>query len=1338
MLLTVPSAVALAVIATPIVRVLFERGAFSPADTLATASALAIFALGLPAFVLIKVFSPAYFAREDTRTPMRFAAHQPDRQHGRLGRRCSSCSATSGWMPHLGIAVATTLGGWLNALLLWRGLAARGHFALDARMPAQPAAHRAGEPRDGRRAGHPGRPAGALARRRQSPLHRAQSGAGGAGRGRRRSSTSRSPSGSACSTAHMLEGRDLAGLTTIGLDTARATAASVIAPSCQREHGYRLSDGRRRSCRHEADARAMPWQTILEDTGLGRGRHARPPRSRRSAPRSASAQRNGVDRAAFTAAVVALSAKLSKSPTASSLRIEEETFERLFQFEPDEADNVRWLFRLAAKDTAGFESLCARARPRARRPARPEARRVRSAAAHRLAPTAFCTRARTATSTAVADIFGYDRTSSAPCAPASCATPPIPTTCSASAARLDRRRARRRTTATSSARNHPDVLAGKGPVARAAGHRRAQARRHQRRLGRDRQGARACDRSHADSRSSTRLHPSPNFDERRRGLRTASADPALHRPADGRALDRGAGRSARQGLLPLCRRRGRPHHADGGRGRCAPGRRASRTGPARPTSTRPRSASRSRTPATPAAIPHFPRAQMIAVRDLCLDIFTPARDPAARRARAFRRRAGPQDRSGREIRLGRGWREPASATGSRRRRRGDDGGQARARRRRRGRRAMQRRLAAYGYGIAHERRLRHRDAVRGDRVPAPFPPGPRRWLLGCLERRHARTADGSAAADTVDTAVTTGRYSARITKQSIWRRRNSRHVEAAVRDVEARRSARGRSVARPWRPATAGDARDCSSIAGRCRARPQARDRPPPRSRRRRSGSRSRPDSPHAAAAGPRTAYGRASASRGCAAATRARAARRLRLHAAVACAAAARGYCGVRTAVCSAGQRLPACCWNGRRRRAARRSRHAGWCRVVAPTSMPRGANAKRAAGRPRRIADAAAAGAARGTGAGTAAAASGVSTRQDVDRGRRPRHAVRHDGRGRGACAAMQAPARAACRWRGPARLQHRRAAVEPAWRPPPAPAPSGGSCRARPASGRATAAVASRRRDGAAVRPPKIDADHVPAAAPHRRHQIETGRAGVAGLDAVGALEAVQQVVVVAIGRAVVGEAAHRKQRDSAWGSRPAGAAPGGPCRAPSSPARDRAGPRHCGTSCGSCRTAAPCRSSCRAKRASVPPKCSAIATATSLADLVISAFIASIRAMVSPGSRSSLVGGGGGGLVDDLDPGCVGGAALLDRLERQIERHDLGQRGGIARLVGLVGMQHRAVVGIDDHRGMAVLSLRRQPRRAEQHQAAASEQAACAPTHRTSPTGVKHQLSKTVPAPSARPL
>jgi putative peptidoglycan lipid II flippase len=87
----------------------------------------------LPAFVLIKVLSPAYFAREDTRTPMRYAV---------ISLTANTLGSIAlfflfrrmGVMPHLGIAVATTAGGWLNAGLLYGTLAKRGDFILDARL----------------------------------------------------------------------------------------------------------------------------------------------------------------------------------------------------------------------------------------------------------------------------------------------------------------------------------------------------------------------------------------------------------------------------------------------------------------------------------------------------------------------------------------------------------------------------------------------------------------------------------------------------------------------------------------------------------------------------------------------------------------------------------------------------------------------------------------------------------------------------------------------------------------------------------------------------------------------------------------------------------------------------------------------------------------------------------------------------------------------------------------------------------------------------------------------------------------------------------------------------
>ncbi|PPD25978.1 MAG: murein biosynthesis integral membrane protein MurJ [Hyphomicrobium sp.] len=132
-MLTLPAAVGLAVAAEPIIRVLFERGAFSAQDTPATAWALAAFALGLPAFVLIKVFQPAFFAREDTKTPMRFAV-----QNMLINVAGSLVLFFAfkkiGMWPHVGIALSTSIAGWVNALMLWRVLTAKGQFAFDARL----------------------------------------------------------------------------------------------------------------------------------------------------------------------------------------------------------------------------------------------------------------------------------------------------------------------------------------------------------------------------------------------------------------------------------------------------------------------------------------------------------------------------------------------------------------------------------------------------------------------------------------------------------------------------------------------------------------------------------------------------------------------------------------------------------------------------------------------------------------------------------------------------------------------------------------------------------------------------------------------------------------------------------------------------------------------------------------------------------------------------------------------------------------------------------------------------------------------------------------------------
>lgn len=127
MVFCLPSAAALTVIAQPIIAVLFERGAFDAATTDASAAALVAFAVGLPAYVLIKVFAPGFFARQDTRTPVRIAVV------GLLTNIVLNLIFI--WhLAHVGIALATALAAWINGGLLCWVLMRRGHFRADERL----------------------------------------------------------------------------------------------------------------------------------------------------------------------------------------------------------------------------------------------------------------------------------------------------------------------------------------------------------------------------------------------------------------------------------------------------------------------------------------------------------------------------------------------------------------------------------------------------------------------------------------------------------------------------------------------------------------------------------------------------------------------------------------------------------------------------------------------------------------------------------------------------------------------------------------------------------------------------------------------------------------------------------------------------------------------------------------------------------------------------------------------------------------------------------------------------------------------------------------------------
>ncbi len=112
--LTVPSAVALVVIPLPLVSVLFERGAATAADSRAIAAAVAIYGLGLPAFVLQKLLQPVFFAREDTKTPFHYA----------VWAMVVNAALAIGLIPLAGWlapAIATSLSAWAMAGMLALG-----------------------------------------------------------------------------------------------------------------------------------------------------------------------------------------------------------------------------------------------------------------------------------------------------------------------------------------------------------------------------------------------------------------------------------------------------------------------------------------------------------------------------------------------------------------------------------------------------------------------------------------------------------------------------------------------------------------------------------------------------------------------------------------------------------------------------------------------------------------------------------------------------------------------------------------------------------------------------------------------------------------------------------------------------------------------------------------------------------------------------------------------------------------------------------------------------------------------------------------------------------------
>ncbi|MBU2607180.1 MAG: murein biosynthesis integral membrane protein MurJ [Alphaproteobacteria bacterium] len=133
MALTLPAAAALMLAPVFLIDAFFVRGAFLADDAFQSGSALFHFAWGVPAFVLIKVLAPAYFAREDTKTPMRYALVSVF-INTVLGAGLFFWMKALGQQGFVGLAIATSIAAWVNVALLWATLIRRDWYRPGPRL----------------------------------------------------------------------------------------------------------------------------------------------------------------------------------------------------------------------------------------------------------------------------------------------------------------------------------------------------------------------------------------------------------------------------------------------------------------------------------------------------------------------------------------------------------------------------------------------------------------------------------------------------------------------------------------------------------------------------------------------------------------------------------------------------------------------------------------------------------------------------------------------------------------------------------------------------------------------------------------------------------------------------------------------------------------------------------------------------------------------------------------------------------------------------------------------------------------------------------------------------
>ena len=124
LILAIPASIAIFIIAEPIIGSFFERGEFTVNDKILSAKALQAFAVGVPAYVLVKILAPIFFSRQDTVTPVKIAIF------------CVFINFLFNiilmqFYQHVGIAIATAIASWLNCLLLFYILLKSKEFVFD-------------------------------------------------------------------------------------------------------------------------------------------------------------------------------------------------------------------------------------------------------------------------------------------------------------------------------------------------------------------------------------------------------------------------------------------------------------------------------------------------------------------------------------------------------------------------------------------------------------------------------------------------------------------------------------------------------------------------------------------------------------------------------------------------------------------------------------------------------------------------------------------------------------------------------------------------------------------------------------------------------------------------------------------------------------------------------------------------------------------------------------------------------------------------------------------------------------------------------------------------------